>query len=119
MSLSPGVIQQSRQAMEQKKNAFNQGPLSATLKALPSATSKLILLNMGNAIKAALPSVPRELKEMMDPIAGDLAEATANTVVQISTEEAPNSLGIQVGLNQLPKISDLLPPIMQFVGSMH
>jgi len=119
LGLSPGVIQQSRQAMEQKKNAFNQGPLSATLKALPSTTSKLVLLNMGNAIKAALPSVPRELKERLDPIAADLSKATANTVVQINTEEAPNTLAIQVGLTQLPKISDLLPPIMQLAGSLH
>jgi hypothetical protein len=119
LALSPGVVQQSRQAVEQKQNAYNSGPLSATFKALPPDTSKLILLNVGQAITAALPSIPDELRNQVAPVAADLSRATANTVIQVNTEEGTNHFGVHVGLNQLPKISDLLPSVMQLAGTMH
>ncbi|MCF7976130.1 MAG: tetratricopeptide repeat protein [Phycisphaerae bacterium] len=119
LGLSPGVIQQSRKAIEQKQNAYNSGPLSATFQALSPATSKLVLLNIGLAIEAVLPSMPNEVKNQLGPIAADLSKATANTVLQVNTEEGANQLGIHVGVNQLPKISDLLPSVMQLAEGMH
>jgi len=119
LSLSPGVVQQSRKAFEEEQNAFNAGPLSAALKSLPTTTSKLVLINIGQAIETALPSAPQQIREQLGPIAADLSEAMANTVIQINTEEGTNSFGIHVGINQLPKISDLLPSVMKLAGDTH
>lgn len=119
LSLSPGVVQQSRKAIDKKQNAFNTGPLSAALKALPTTTSKLVLLNVGRAIEAALPSAPPEIQSQFGSIAADLSKAMANTVIQINTEEGPNEFGVHVGLNQLPKISDLMPTVMQLAEGRH
>ena len=119
LSLSPGVVQQSRKAIEQKQNAFTAGPLSATLKALPPETSKLVAINIGQTIEAALPSAPPQIREQFGPVAADLSKAMANTVVQVNTEEGTNHFGVHVGLSQLPKIGDLMPSVMQLAGGMH
>jgi hypothetical protein len=119
LSLSPGVVQQSGKAYAEKQNAFNAGPLSGTLKSLPATTSKLVLINIGHAIETALPSAPRQLREQMGPIAADLSRVLADTVIQINTSEDENTLGIHVSITQLPKISELLPSVMQLAGGMH
>ncbi len=119
LSLSPGVVQQSSKAFAKKRNAFNAGPLSGALQSLPATTSKLVLINIGGAINTALPSAPHEIRTKLDPIAADLSKAMANTVIQVNTDEGPNTLGVHVGVNQLPKISDVLPSVMQLAGGMH
>lgn len=117
LSLSPGVIRQSEQAVTKKQSAFDRGPLSAALKALPATTSKLVLINVGQVIETVLPSAPPEIRNQFGSVAADLSEAMANTVIQVNTEEGPNSLGVHVGINELPEIGELMPAVMQLAGA--
>ena len=113
LSLSPGVVRACRKAIETKENAYNAGPMSAQLQAMPNAASKMIVLNVGHAIEAILPSAPNEIKNEIGPIAEAFSKASAETVIQINTVETPDALGIHIGLTQLPKLSEILPTIMK------
>ena len=116
LSLSPGVIQACKKAIVTKENVYNAGPMRAQLQALPNTASKMVLLNVGHAIEAILPSAPNEIKNKIGPIADTFSKACANTVIQINTVETSNSLGIHIGLTQLPKISEVLPAVMKMAN---
>ena len=116
LALRPDMLEACRSALNRKKSALNSGPLKTHLGKLPADASKLVLVNIGGAIRIADAFVnwlfdnPRNAVHRQ---LAQLAQAFDNTTLQVRTGEQPNNFNVRVGIEQVPPLGAVLPMLMQ------
>ncbi len=116
LSLSPDVVEKSVAATDNRKSITSAGPLKAVLDQLSPTTSKLILVNIGGAIKLAAANMDLgdgEISDNAKQLFAQLAEACNQTTVHIRTDEKPNNINVLVSINKLPEMNKVFVPMMQ------
>jgi Carbohydrate family 9 binding domain-like/Concanavalin A-like lectin/glucanases superfamily/Tetratricopeptide repeat len=116
LSLNPKVIEAVASAAGSGKSAVAAGPLREAVNKLSPATSKLVLVNVGGAIRAGgaqlLSGVKKPEGKVSDLLA-QLAGSCDKTTIQLRTLEEPNRFDARAEINQLPPVSKIYGPMMQ------
>jgi len=115
LSLSPGVIEAAASAGGSGKSVVTAGPLKEAVSNLSLATSKLMLVNVGGAIRVGGPLLVG--MESPDPrvseLLAQLAKSHDKTTIQVRTYEELNSFNARAEIRQLPPINEVYGPMMQ------
>ncbi|MFH1716411.1 MAG: sugar-binding protein [Planctomycetota bacterium] len=116
LSLNPNIIESSVSAIRSRTSAAGAGPLNKSIAALSPATSKLVLLNVGGAMRAAEASGALGLNDSDDKVHelfGQLAANFDKTTIQVHTQEELNSLKLRAEISELPPVQNVLGPAKQ------
>ena len=118
LALNPSVAQQCLQACTSGHSALDEGPLAAGLAALPPQTSKLVLVNAGQALAVldkqlgltaqTATTQPAGGVPPLEQLAGELGQ----TLLCLHTQEDVNRLDAYLGIQNLPAMGKLLPLVM-------
>ncbi len=117
LSLSPAVISASTSTLG--KPAAEVGPLTEAVNKLSPATNKLVLINVGGAIRAG---AAHQLLGVEDPegkardLIAQLAKSCDKTTIQLRTHEELNNFNARAEISQLPPINEVYGPVMQLSG---
>ena len=115
LSLNPNVIDASASAMAAGKSVAAAGPLHEAMSTLSPATSKLVLVNVGGAIRAGAAShlgLADPEGKARDLIA-QLAKSCDKTTIQLRTYEELNNFNARAEISHLPPVNEVYVPIMQ------
>lgn len=116
LSLNPSVVEAAASAGGSSKSVVAAGPLKEAVSNLSPATSKLVLVNVGGAIRIG---GAHHLLDMENPDAkmGDLlaqlAKSCDKTTIQFRTCEELNNFNARAEIRQLPPINEVYGPMMQ------
>ncbi len=116
IAFSPEVLKASMSAIENKKSAVTAGVLQEPLKQLSADNSKIVLVNVGGAIRIIESNInlgPRDAEKSPYKLIEQLAQSCDKAVILICTEEKINNFGIHAGISGLPPINDVFGPVMQ------
>jgi tetratricopeptide (TPR) repeat protein len=116
LSLNSQLVEQSVTAARQETSVLSGGPLQDALATLPSATSKLVLVNVGAAVQIAEQNsqfsseeAARQAKQALD----EIIAATGKTTIRLLTNETADSFGVRLSISDLPPLQQLFGPIEQ------
>ena len=91
ISLNPDITKASVAAIKDHNSVCNAGPLSDAVAKMPASASKMILLNVGGAVRIAAPAIIESIgKESRDTLQNNfdqLALACDKSVIEIRTDE--------------------------------
>jgi Carbohydrate family 9 binding domain-like/Concanavalin A-like lectin/glucanases superfamily/Tetratricopeptide repeat len=122
LSLNPDITQASVAAIKDHNSVCNAGPLSDAVAKMPAIASKMILLNAGGAIRLAAPTIIEYIgKESRDSLQNNfeqLALACDKSVIELRTDEQPNSFTLNRKLTGLPPLNQLFGPVGQIVQTI-
>jgi hypothetical protein len=116
LSLNPGVVEASISAIKRRRSVCAAGPLNEAVSKLSPSTSKLVLINVGGAIKVADSFLTATYNNPQNPahkILAQLAEACDTTCVQVGTDEQINNFSVRLNIDRLPPLDNLFPLLMQ------
>ncbi|MHC4482517.1 MAG: tetratricopeptide repeat protein, partial [Planctomycetota bacterium] len=116
LALSPEVVKASRSAQKSRQSALTAGPLKRALSELPPETSKLLLVNVGGAVRVADSYITWAFDNPRNPghrLLAQLAQACDKTSVRLRTGEKVNSFALHVSVDGLPPLGAVLPLLMQ------
>ncbi len=116
LSLNPKIIDSSISAIRNRTPAAGNGPLNKSIAALSPATNKLVLINVGGAMRAveasgALGAEDKDVK--LHELFGQLAANFDKTTVRVHTQEELNSLKLRAEVNGLPPVRNVIGPAKQ------
>ena len=119
ISLSPNVIESSQSAIKSRQSVLTAGPLQEPLSKMSPSTSKLILVNVGGAVRMAQSNMgPFAEANNLNEILNQLATSSDKTFIQLRTDEKLNNLNIRTDIIGIPPINELFVPIMQLAQIM-
>ena len=113
LSLSPAIIEKSQAA-----RGAAAGPLASAIEALPETTNKLVLVNIGGLLEfgaAASSGDDEELLEEIRSLLDQLAQASSQSMIQLSTSEEDNRFGLRLAVSDLPPAAEIAGPITELV----
>jgi hypothetical protein len=116
LSLNPAVIENSASGLARGQSAFVAGPLKDALSKLLPGTNKLVLVNVGGAMRAGgamFLSGSDNLGDDAKELFTKLANSCDKTTVQLRTEEEATNLNVRAGINDLPPVNEIFGPVMQ------
>jgi hypothetical protein len=119
LSLNHDVITASAAAISRHASVCDTGPLRDAVDRIIPTTSKLILVNAGGAMRLVGPQVdakslaPDKLKQLNDSF-GQIARAADATILQVRTDEQPDSLALSTEVSGIPPLNEVLGPATQF-----
>jgi len=116
LSLNPGVIEASASALGRRQSVTVAGPLKNALSKLSPESNKLVLINLGGAIrtgKALLLSGVEESKDKVDELVTQLAKSCDKTTIQFRTHEGPVNLNVRAEIRDLPPANEVFGPMVQ------
>jgi hypothetical protein len=116
LSLNPAVIEDSASGLVRKQSAIVAGPLKDALSKLLPGTNKLVLINVGGAIRTAkdlLLSGMDQSKGNVDGLITQLANSCNKTTVQLRTDEGATNFNVCAGISDLPPVNEIFGPMMQ------
>jgi hypothetical protein len=116
LSLNPAVIEDSASGLARGQSAIVAGPLKDALSKLLPGTNKLVLVNVGGAIRAGKAMLLADMGESQgkaDELLSQLADSCDKTTVQLRTEEEPSDFDVRAGISGLPPVSEIFGPMMQ------
>ncbi|MGD8787400.1 MAG: tetratricopeptide repeat protein, partial [Phycisphaerales bacterium] len=116
LSLNSEIVEKSLSAIKNHRSIFTTGPLMKAVNNLPETTNKLVLINVGGAIR----HIDSHIKVICDnprnpahKILAQLARACDRTSFQYRTNERINELNGYYDINTLPPMGKVLPLLMQ------
>ena len=115
LSLNPAVVNASTSALG-GKSAAEAGPLTEAVNKLSPGTNKLVLVNVGGAIRAG---AAHQLLGVEDPegkaldLIAQLAKSCDKTTIQLRTHEELNNFNARAEISQLPPVNEVYVPMMQ------
>ncbi len=118
VSLNPDIVETSIATAGNRRSIMSAGPLRDSVDKLSPSTSKLILVNVGGAIKLAAANInfgPVEATGNLQELFGQLAEACSQTTIQVRTDEKLNNLSIITAVNNIPEMNKVFVPMMQLM----
>jgi len=121
LSLNPNVIEASVSALRRRQSAATDSSIRTALNQLSPDVSKLVLLNVGGAIRtgwdmflADMDEPDGEVKQLID----QLAKSCEKTTLQFRTQEESDSFNVRVELRDLPPADEFFAPMMQLSEMM-
>jgi len=120
IAFSPNVLEASLAAANKAGAPTTASPLAEPLGNLSGSTSKLVLVNLGGAIRIFDSHIDFEHKNPQNPahkLMGQLAQACEKTYVQLRTDEAVDNFSVHVSVNQLPPLDAVFPLLMQLMNT--
>jgi hypothetical protein len=118
MSLSPQVVGSSVTALKENGSVVTGGKLQDAIATLSPKTSKLVLINVGGALRLLAQNVHAPSEEALRQIQqsiGELAKATEKTTIRLLTREEANSFGVRLSVSDLPPMSQMVEAVTQLV----
>lgn len=116
LSLSPNVIGASASALGRRQSTAAGEPIENALSTLSPDISKLVLVNVGKAIRtggdmfiADMDEPEFDLKQLID----QLAKSCEKTTVQFRTREQADSFNVRLELRDLPPADEFFAPMMK------
>ncbi len=118
LSLNRGIIDASIAALKNHNSVGAEGPLHEALSQLPPNASKLVLANLGGAIRLLGPQMfrgtlndaqSRQLAESLD----QLAQAARTTTIELRTDEQPDTFALNSGVKGIPPLNQVIGPATQ------
>jgi len=116
LSLNPDVVETSVSAIKRRRSVCTAGPLNEAVNKLSPSTSKLLLVNVGGAIRLAdafLAATSGESENPAHETLAQLAQACDKTSIQLGTDEQINNLNVRLSINQIPPLDNVFPMLMQ------
>ncbi len=118
LSLNREVINAAVAAGKNHKSVRDSGPLSSAVNQLSPATSKLVLVNAGGAIRLLGPQLkPKALKEeqagQWNASLDQLARAADAAIFQLRTDEQPNDFAVGADVTGMPPLNQVIGPATQ------
>ncbi|MCJ7778800.1 MAG: tetratricopeptide repeat protein, partial [Sedimentisphaerales bacterium] len=117
LALSPEVLKASLSAVENNKSALAAGVLQEPFKQLTADTSKMVLVNVGGAIRMAGPVIIGPIenpdREKLQQALEQLAQACSRTTVELRTNEQVNNFVLHAGIANLPPVNQVFEPATQ------
>jgi len=122
LSLNPDVARASVAAIKDHNNVCTTGLLNIAVAQMPASASKIVLVNVGGAIRLAGPTIAESLGvENRDDIQNSLnqlALACDKTTIEMRTDEQLNSFTLNRELRGLPPMNQLFGPITQIAQAV-
>ena len=118
LSLDRALAEASAASIKNQKSIRDAGPLSKAVNRLAADTSKLILVNVGGAIRLVGPAIQppgldeEKAKQFAESLE-KLAHCAANTVIEYRTDESANRFAMNHSINPLPPFSEIVGPVAQ------
>jgi hypothetical protein len=116
LSLNPAVIEDSASGLARGESAVVAGPLKDALSKMLPETNKLVLVNVGGAMRAGgalFLSSSGNLGDDARELFTKLANSCDKTTVQLRTEEDVSNLKVCAGISDLPPVHEIFGPMMQ------
>jgi len=116
LSLNPGVIEASASALGARRSVTSGGSLKDAVNKLSPGASKLVLINVGGAIRAGAPLLLSGMDESGDEVkelVARVANSCDKTTVQFRTQEESNNFNVRAEIRDLPPANELFGPMMQ------
>ncbi|OHB57674.1 MAG: hypothetical protein A2173_04650 [Planctomycetes bacterium RBG_13_44_8b] len=117
LSLSPEVLKASLSAVESKKSVLAAGVLQEPFKQLSADTSKMVLVNVGGAMRIISPMIIGSFqspnRENLQQALEQLAPAYSRTIIELHTNEQVNNFALHYGITNLPPLDQVFEPVMQ------
>jgi hypothetical protein len=116
LSLNPRVIEASVSALGRRQSVATVGPLKDALSQMSPEASKLVLVNVGGAIRAGTAMFLLGMNEPGDDVGeliAQLAKSCEKTTVQFRTHEEPDSINLRAEIRDLPPANEFFGPMMQ------
>ena len=115
LALNHDVIDASAAAMKNHKSILNSGSLSATVNKLAPTVSKVVIANVGGAMRLAGPNVAvkganPEMLQQLNASFVEVAHALEPTVFQLCSDEQLNTFTVDSGVTSIPPLSKILEP---------
>jgi Carbohydrate family 9 binding domain-like/Concanavalin A-like lectin/glucanases superfamily/Tetratricopeptide repeat len=121
LSLNREVADASVAAIKTGKSVRVSGPLYGAVHQLTPATSKLVLVNAGGAIRLLGPQMKvgplnnqqaTQFKNSLDQLAG----AADATTIELRTDEQQNNFSINTRITGIPPLNQIVAPATQIAG---
>ncbi|MDD5064551.1 MAG: sugar-binding protein [Phycisphaerae bacterium] len=121
LSLNRGVVDASIAAVKSKNSVCTAGPLAPAVNKISPTTSKLVLVNVGGAIRMAGPainigSLSDEQRNQMNVAIEQLARSADRTTIEIRTDEQVNSFALNTSITAIPPLNEVFGPVSQIAG---
>jgi hypothetical protein len=116
LSLSPSVIEASASALARGQSVTSTGPLDNVLNTLSPEVSKLVLVNVGGAIRAGSALVGAahgEAAGKTSELMAHLAESCDQTTVLLRTHETSGDFNVRAEIRDLPPLKDVFGPLTE------
>jgi len=116
LSLNPDVVETSVSAINRRRSVYTAGPLQEAVNKLSPTTSKLVLVNVGGAIRVADAYLNATYENPQNPahkMYAQLAQACDKTGIQLRTDERINNFNSRFSIDQLPPLDSVFPLLMQ------
>ncbi|MCP4612856.1 MAG: tetratricopeptide repeat protein [Planctomycetes bacterium] len=116
LSLNPDVVETSVSAIKRRRSICTSGPLNEAVKKLSPSISKLVLVNVGGAVRVAdafLTATHNNPQNPAHKTLAQLAQACDKTSIQLGVDERMNNLNMRLSIDQLPPLDNLFPVLMQ------
>jgi len=122
ISLNPDITQASVKAIKDHNSVCNSGPLSDAVAKMPAGASKMILINVGGAIRIAAPTIityiGKDSRDALQDNFNQLAIACDKSTIEIRTDEQPNDFTLNRKLTGLPPLNKIVGPITQIAQTV-
>jgi hypothetical protein len=116
LSLNSEIVEKSLSAIKNHRSIFATGPLMKAANNLSETTNKLVLINIGGAIRHIDSHIKATCDNPRNPaheILAQLAQACDGTSFQYRTNERINELNEYYDIDPLPPMGKVLPLLMQ------
>jgi len=116
LSLNRAITEACITAIKERRSVCDAGPLKDAVNKLSPTTSKLILVNVGGALRLASPAIIEPFKDAqrdsLEEALAQLAQANDQAVIEFSTDEQLNNFRLYAGINNLPPINEVFGPAL-------
>lgn len=118
LSLSRDVVEAALSAVRNHKSICASGPLNGVVNKLAPATSKLLLIDAGAAIRLLGPQLKvgnlnQEQAAQLKSSLEQLARAADSTTLELRTDEQRNEFALKVGISGIPPLNQIIGPASQ------
>ena len=116
LSLNPSVIEASASALGRRQSTTEGYPLKNALNKLSPEVSKLVLVNVGEAIRTSGALFLSEMDKSRDNVGelfAQLAKSCEKTTFQLRTIEEPDNFNFRAEIRDLPPANEFFGPMMQ------
>ncbi|MBN1764911.1 MAG: tetratricopeptide repeat protein [Sedimentisphaerales bacterium] len=125
ITMTPSIMDLSKGAVKSGKSVIKGGPLQEALNQIPADTCKLVLVDVGGAMRLIDTQINHSVTswmpdERVKPAAPEspvmkIAEHFDGTSVQFRTVETVNQCSIRLSVNDLPPLGDVINNAMQIM----
>jgi len=119
VTLNADVLNASLSAVKNKKSVLTDGALKDVLASLPADSSKLILINVGGAIKVSDGYISQTYNNPDNPAhktLAQLSQACDKTSIQLRTGEGASNFNLRLSVNEMPPLDSIVPVLVQLPG---